>query len=243
MKSSSIAIITVVVIVVLILVSFMGYLVYFKDGKECVKYVELLPIIGILVGIITLIIGVFSILGGYLLDRVLEERAAKFIEEKARTRADVSAMRAHIEVGHVYYLLSKKDPLFLNISMKERFIDMAIEEQYSILKFKGIEEYWECYAKNNLGFLHAIRDRSEEDRDLARIYSKFVFEKSLDYLFSEPEDAIEWRMTRAYVMARHAEKPEEVEKARKVYQSLLILGRVSPEQERRIKAHIKNFWP
>jgi len=167
-------------------------------------------------------------------DFPLPENFMECINDTSKKWSNDSNIKSIIETGYIYYTLSDLNP---------RLLDHAIDWTNQALQYQS-GEYLECFAKNNLAFYHAIKGKDEDDDvKKARELSEFVFDKSYKYLVTKINDAIEWQMTRAYVMAKHPINLEQKEGAKKIYQSLLERKDISLDQANRIKEHMKNFWP
>ena len=223
------------IISILVLGFLIHQLTYAKSGTGSISYTELIPIIGVLVAIIAIIIGLLSVLGYFLLDKLLEERIDKLLLRKSTEWFNEVNIINTIGQGYIYYTLRKLDP---------NMLDMAIDETNKALRFYP-NEYFEYFVKNNLAFYYALRDRDEEDAEKAKEYSELVFDKSGEYFITHTSDAIEWRMTRAYVMAKLAKTDKDLgqkEESRKIYQGLLKTQGISLDQANRIKEHMKSFW-
>lgn len=221
-----------IIIAIFVLAFLIVCIGYGKDSGEFIRYKELFPMFGVLIAIIAIVMSLFAGLGYFLLDRVLEERVTKFVEEKSVEWSNQAYIKSLITTGYVYYNLSELNPNLLNL---------AITETNEAFKFKP-SEHLECWAKNNLAFYCALRNQ-EGDVDGAREYSEFIFDKSPKYYILYPVDAIEWRMTRAYVIAKHPVDSEQKEAAKKIYESLLKMEGITLDQANKIQGHIKNFWP
>ena len=227
-------IITVLLVIIIVgsVVILIHHTCYAKNDKGPISYNELLPLIALLVTIIAIITAAFSVVGFFYLDKFLEKRVTEITDEKSRQRSEDVFIRSVIDTGYVYYTLINLDP---------NMVDLAIDETKRVFQYIP-NEYLECFAKNNLAFYHALRG-GKDDIDIARKYSEFIFEKSSKFFISKPDDAIDWRMTRAYVMAKHPIDSKEKADAKKMYEGLLKIEKVSLIQADKIKAHIKRFWP
>ena len=222
--------IVIATILLVVVLGFLGFMVvYQKGGGSNVTYSELVPIIGLNIAVIAIIIGLFSILGGLLFDKFIQASIKNSFDEKSMEWSSKLNIKILINTGYVYYKMKdiQGDMLNLAISETERVLGM------------NPNEYLECFVKNNLAFYYAERGTGD-DEEKAEEYSEFVFNKSSEYFLKDPEAANEWKMTRAYIMARNIKTKAE---AKRLYEGLSKNPTLLAEQKDRIKKHMDKFWP